>query len=68
MESARKEGLQKLYGDLGITDAGQKATFDYLRTVKNMENAHLAVNYDSLRISTFSDVGGARSKRDVGEL
>ena len=66
MESARSDGLEVLYRDLGITDAGQKATFDYLRTVKNMDNAHLAVNYDSLRISTYGG-GDGRRKRSIGE-
>ena len=64
IENARKEGLELLYRDLSIIDPAQKATFDYLRTLRNMNSAHIAVNYDSLRLnSAVAD----RQRREISE-
>ena len=64
VESARQEGLRLLYERLSITDPRHKASFDYLRTLKNMDSAHIAVNYDSL----WHSGGSARTKRSIREL
>ena len=66
VEHARKQGLDLLYRELDITDPRHKATFDYLRTLKNMNGAHLSVNYDSLRLQ--HSAGSSRQRRDLREV
>ena len=61
IENARRQGLELLYSRLAITEPKHKASFDYLRTIKNMEQVHLAVNYDSLWATTQG--GSSRKKR-----
>lgn len=45
IERARSSGLKKLYTDLGITDQAKKNSFDYLRTLNGLENAHITVDF-----------------------
>jgi hypothetical protein len=48
VEAARSQGLQLLYQRLGITTQEHKSSFDYLRTVREMENVHLGVNFQQM--------------------
>ena len=48
VENARSEGLDHLYSEIGIRDQKQKASFDYLRTLRAQENVQLAVNFQQL--------------------
>lgn len=45
VETARSKGLADLYDRLGITAVDQKSSFDYLRTIKEMDQLHLSVNF-----------------------
>jgi len=53
VEAARSEGLKNLYTKLGITDVNQKSSFDYLRTLKDMQNVHLSVDFDQMIAGNF---------------
>jgi cell division septum initiation protein DivIVA len=48
VENARSEGLKYLYSELDITDQKQKASCDYLKTLRAQENVHLAVDFQQL--------------------
>lgn len=48
VEKARSQGLKDLYTRLGITDVDQKSSFDYLRTIKDMEHVHLTVDFEQM--------------------
>ena len=48
VEKARSQGLKDLYQRLGITDDDQRSSFDYLRTIKDMEHAHLTVDFQQM--------------------
>ena len=48
VETARGDGLRQLYQRLGITTQEQKSSFDYLRTLKEMSNVHLGVDFQQL--------------------
>ena len=48
LEKSRSDGLKKLYADLGITDEQQKASFDYLRTLRGHNNIRITVDFDHL--------------------
>ncbi len=48
VEGARSTGLQHLYSEIGVTDQKEKASFDYLRTLKGQSNMQLAVNFQQL--------------------
>ena len=45
VEGARSIGLSKLYNGLGITKQEHKNSFDYLRTLRGMDNIWLTVDY-----------------------
>ncbi|VDI49327.1 uncharacterized protein LOC143059524 [Mytilus galloprovincialis] len=45
VEGARSIGLTKLYNNLGITKQEHKNSFDYLRTLRGMDNIWLTVDY-----------------------
>ena len=44
----RSSGLRHLYSEIGVTDQKEKASFDYLRTLKGQDNMQLAVNFQQL--------------------
>ena len=45
VELARSRGLQLLYSSLGITSQEHKNSFDYLRTLRGLDNVHLTVDF-----------------------
>ena len=45
VEKARGTGLKKLYDSLGIRTQEQKNSFDYLRTLRGLDNIHLTVDF-----------------------
>lgn len=45
VESARSQGLDILFTALNITDQGHKNSFDYLRTLRSLDNVHLTVDF-----------------------
>lgn len=45
VELARSRGLQLLYSGLGITNQEHKNSFDYLRTLRGLDNVHLTVDF-----------------------
>lgn len=45
VELARSKGLQLLYTGLGITNQEHKNSFDYLRTLRGLDNVHLTVDF-----------------------
>lgn len=45
VELARSKGLQSLYSSLGITNQEHKNSFDYLRTLRGLDNVHLTVDF-----------------------
>ncbi|XP_077997774.1 uncharacterized protein LOC144450899 [Glandiceps talaboti] len=52
VEEAHNQGLKDLYSKLGFgNDDGYKASFNYLRTLRDKEDVHLNVDFDSLRIN-----------------
>lgn len=46
IESARSTGLKQLFDNLSIVDQNQKNSFDYLRTLRGLDNVHLTVDFD----------------------
>ena len=48
VENARSEGLLNLYKQLNINTPLQRQRFDYLRTMRNQDKAHLTVGYSTL--------------------
>ena len=48
VEQARTEGLKQLYDRLGLDQTDYKNSFDYLRTIQGMTNAHLSVDFDQI--------------------
>ncbi|XP_045167398.2 uncharacterized protein LOC123530708 [Mercenaria mercenaria] len=45
IEVARGTGLKKLYNSLGINTQEQKNSFDYLRTLRGLDNVHMTVDF-----------------------
>lgn len=45
VETARSQGLNLLYTYLNITDQEHKNSFDYLRTLRSLDNVHLTVDF-----------------------
>ncbi|XP_046565249.1 uncharacterized protein LOC124273948 [Haliotis rubra] len=45
VESARSQGLKKLYTKLGINEQKFKNSFDYLRTLRGMDHVHFTVDF-----------------------
>lgn len=58
IETARSIGLSKLYKALGITQQSHKNSFDYLRTLRGMDNIWLTVDYQQ-RIIRVGGAGGS---------
>ncbi len=48
LENARSGGLKKLYSELNMDNEEQKASFDYLRTLRGNTNAKLSVDFQNL--------------------
>lgn len=46
IETARSEGLRQVFLRLAITDQAKKSSFDYLRTLRGLNNVHLTVDFD----------------------
>ncbi len=57
-EQAHNEGLAKLFKDLNITTQEQKASLNYIRTLRDHENVYLGINFDSLAIRVYGNTGG----------
>ncbi|KAL4222775.1 hypothetical protein ACF0H5_018815 [Mactra antiquata] len=45
IEKARSTGLKQLYDNLNIKTQEQKNSFDYLRTLRGLDNVHLTVDF-----------------------
>ncbi|KAL8586179.1 hypothetical protein ACOMHN_057741 [Nucella lapillus] len=45
VEKARSQGLRKLYSQLKLTTQDFKNSFDYLRTLSNLNNVHFTVDF-----------------------
>lgn len=45
VETARGQGLKKLYNKLGINEQQFKNSFDYLRTLRGMDHVHFTVDF-----------------------
>ncbi|XP_035664086.1 uncharacterized protein LOC118407678 [Branchiostoma floridae] len=56
VEEARNSGLSLIYERLDLTSADHKASFNYIRTLRDHESVHLSVNYDTL-ITGFTASG-----------
>ncbi|OWF44236.1 uncharacterized protein LOC110458648 [Mizuhopecten yessoensis] len=56
VESSRSRGLTTLYSRLGITDQRIKNSFDYLRTLRGLDNIHLSVDFDQNIMGSFGKV------------
>ncbi|KAJ8019807.1 hypothetical protein HOLleu_41547 [Holothuria leucospilota] len=48
IESAHSNGLAYMYETLNITSEEQKASLNYLRTLRDHQNVHMSVNFQSL--------------------
>ncbi|XP_078581087.1 uncharacterized protein LOC144864671 [Branchiostoma floridae x Branchiostoma japonicum] len=48
VEEARNSGLSLIYDRLDLTSADHKASFNYIRTLRDHESVHLSVNYNTL--------------------
>ncbi|KAL3832279.1 hypothetical protein ACJMK2_023937 [Sinanodonta woodiana] len=53
IENARAIGLKKLFNDLSITDQKYKSSFDYLRTLKDLSNIYLTVDFQQRIAGSF---------------
>lgn len=48
IESAHSSGLAYMYETLNITSEEQKASLNYLRTLRDHQHVHMSVNFESL--------------------
>lgn len=55
VESARSQGLNILFTALNITDQGHKNSFDYLRTLRALDNVHLTVDFQQRIIGSMGN-------------
>ncbi|PVD39384.1 hypothetical protein C0Q70_02014 [Pomacea canaliculata] len=53
VEKARAEGLKNLYQQLGLTTQEMKNSFDYLRTLRLLENVHFTVDFQQRIVGNF---------------
>ncbi|XP_072034483.1 uncharacterized protein [Amphiura filiformis] len=58
LEQSHNEGLSKLFNDLNMTSQDQKASLNYIRTLRDHRNVYLGVNFDSLAIRVYGNTGG----------
>lgn len=56
VETSRSRGLTSLYQRLGITDQRIKNSFDYLRTLRGLDNIYLSVDFDQNIVGSFGKV------------
>ncbi|XP_078702129.1 uncharacterized protein LOC144928043 isoform X1 [Branchiostoma floridae x Branchiostoma belcheri] len=57
VEDARNSGLSLIYNRLNLSSEDHKASFNYLRTLRDHESVHMSVNYNTL-ISGLTATGG----------
>ncbi|KAK3082983.1 hypothetical protein FSP39_010818 [Pinctada imbricata] len=57
VEGARSKGLKDLYAGLGITQQIYKNSFDYLRTLRGLENVWLTVDFDQRIVGSLDPKG-----------
>ena len=50
IESAHREGLKKLYSDLGVTDDKDKSSITFLRSLSGNDDVHISVGFTDLRL------------------
>lgn len=50
---ARTDGLKHLYSEIGLNTQEHQASFDYIRTLSNMNNVSMAVDFDQLITGKF---------------
>ncbi|XP_062599612.1 uncharacterized protein LOC134261180 [Saccostrea cucullata] len=55
IEGARSRGLTTLYRDLGITNQIHKNSFDYLRTLRGLDNVWLTVDFNQRIVGSFGN-------------
>ncbi|XP_061169850.1 uncharacterized protein LOC133179122 [Saccostrea echinata] len=55
IEGARSRGLTTLYRDLGITNQIHKNSFDYLRTLRGLDNIWLTVDFNQRIVGSFGN-------------
>jgi hypothetical protein len=55
IESARGQGLTTLYRELGITNQIHKNSFDYLRTLRGLNNVWLTVDFNQRIVGSFGN-------------
>ncbi|KAL3832276.1 hypothetical protein ACJMK2_023934 [Sinanodonta woodiana] len=53
IDNARVIGLKKLFNNLNITDQKYKSSFDYLRTLKDLSNIFLTVDFQQRIAGSF---------------
>ena len=52
-ESARGSGLQIMFDRLNLADEDYRRSFDYLRSLRDLTNVHLSVDFDQLVTGQF---------------
>ncbi|XP_066305257.1 uncharacterized protein [Branchiostoma lanceolatum] len=57
VEDARNSGLSLIYTRLGLSNDDHKASFNYIRTLRDHESVYMSVNYNTL-ISGLTATGG----------
>jgi len=50
IESAHREGLKKMFSDLGVTDDKDKSSITYLRSLSQNPDIHITVGFEGLRL------------------
>jgi len=50
IESAHREGLKKMYSDLGVTDDKDKSSITFLRSLSGNDDVHISVGFTDLRL------------------
>lgn len=53
VERARAKGLRNLYERLKIDDQATKNSFDYLRTLRGLDNIHLTIDFQQRIVGGF---------------
>ena len=51
IESAHREGLKKMYSDLGVTDDKDKSSITFLRSLAQNDDVHISVGFTDLRLN-----------------
>jgi len=50
IESSHREGLKKMYSDLGVTDDKDKSSITFLRSISQNDDIHISVGFTDLRL------------------